>query len=556
LPAHHPLEHLSAVGVVFLLVQQLYERLQKAHELNRFLDWVALGLVADAVPLVADVRYLVQRGLKTLQSSKRPGLAALAETAGLDLSKVTEKEIGFDFAPRLNAFGRLSSAENGFKLLLTRHESEARILAAQADALNQKRRLLTRQIRQAAQEQIQKDPALLSWSALVLENPHWEGGVVGAAATQLTEEYQRPVVLLVSGENETASGSVRGWGGYNVLAALEAVSDLLLSFGGHEQAAGLSLLTENMPAFRRRFSNALEAQTRTAQATEADGILPLTHATLDLARNLEKLAPFGNGNPRPIFLAREVQLVRSAKIGEQHRRLTVREAGGDTYSVLWWNSSDKELPEGTFELAYQITPVIQDGRYELQITFVDWEQTRPPEIKPLSQIEWIDCRQSFSLEAIQQKESSLVIWAEGYSHRESPGVPFSELEPADALLIYTAPSNLKILQAAIKRVKPQRIYIYGEMPPLSEPDEILSAVAALLKTEVEIRQVAERLAQPEDTIRLVVEHLPVEWPTRSTVRIQGRVDKMKISPRLIQAIEETAAYRRYFRRTEIGNLVE
>ncbi len=293
LPAHHPLEPLSAVGVVFLLVQQLYEKLHKTHDLNRFLDWVALGLVADAVPLVDDGRYLVQRGLKVLQSSKRPGLVALAEIAGVELSTVTEKEIGFEFAPRLNVFGRLGSAENGFKLLLTRSEGEARILAAQADALNHKRRLLTRQIRQAVQEQIQKDPTLLNWSALVLENPHWEGGVVGAAATQLAEEYQRPVVLLVSGEHETASGSVRGWGGYNVLAALETVSDLLRSFGGHEQAAGLSLLTENIPAFRRRFSNALAAQQVELQPTEADGILPLARATLDLARNLEKLAPFG-----------------------------------------------------------------------------------------------------------------------------------------------------------------------------------------------------------------------------------------------------------------------
>lgn len=556
LPAHHPLEHLSAVGVIFLLVQQLYEKLQKAHELNRFLDWVTLGLVADDVPLVDDVRYLVQRGLKALQFSKRPGLVALAEIAGIELSTVTEKEIGFEFVPRLNAFGRLGSAENGFKLLLTRSEGEARILAAQADALNQKRRLLTRQIRQAAQEQIEKDPTLLNWAALVLENPHWEGGVVGAAATLLTEIYKRPVVLLVSGDNETASGSVRGWGGYSVLAALEVVSELLRSFGGHEQAAGLSLLTENIPAFRRRFSQALASQKVEIQPFEADGILPLARATLDLARNLEKLAPFGTGNPRPVFLAREVQLVRSAKVGEQHRRLTLREAGGDTYSVLWWNSSEKALPEGTFELAYQITPVVEEGRYELQITFVDWEQTRPPEVKPLSQIEWIDCRESFSLEAVQQEESSLTVWVEGYSRRESPGVPFSELEPADALLIYTAPSHLKMLQAAIKRVKPRRIYIYGEMPPLNEPDEIVSAVAALLKTEVEVRQVAERLAQPEDTIRLVIEHLPVEWSTRSSVRLQGVVDKMKISPRLRQAIEETAAYRRYFRRADTGNLLE
>lgn len=567
----HPLEHLSGVGVAFLLVQHVYEKLGKSRELNLFSDLIALGIVADVVPLLADTRYLVQQSLKALRVSNRPALIALAEISDHPLSYVTENEIGFDFVPRLNSFGRLSHADNGFKLLTTRNAGEARILAAQADALNQKRRLLTRQIRQAVQEQIQKDTTLLNWSALVLENPHWEAGVISEAANQLAEEYERPVVLLVSGANETASGSVRAFGGFNVLTALDAVSDLLITFGGHEQAAGMSILVENIPAFRRRFSNALSSQQISPREIEIEGILSLSEVTLDAARNLEKLAPFGVGNLRPVFLAQDVQLVRSAKIGrdDQHRRLTVRESGGENTSVLWWNSSEQPLPEGTFELAYQIAPVIQEGQYELQITFVDWVQTRPPEVKPLSQIELIDCRESLDLPAMKVNEPSLVIWAEGYPRRDSPGLPFSELTPAEALLIYTAPFHLKILQAALKRVRPSRVYLFAEMPALNNPDELLSALVALLKAALEkmegridIRQIAERLAQPEETIRLALENLAdfveIDWLTRSSAQIRAvhPIGSVKISPKLQQAIEETAAYRRYFRRAPTGNLLE
>lgn len=569
LPVHHPLENLSGVGVVFLLLQHLYENLNKSHELNRFLDFVALGLVADNVVLTADTRYLVQRGLQTLKYSKRAGVIALAEISKLDLAHVTEEDIRFDFAPRLNSFGRLNKADSGFKLLKTKDAGEARILAAQADAFNQKRRLMSRQLQQAIYEQVQHDPSLLQWKALVLENRNWEGGVIGAAANQIAEAFERPTVLLTSNEREIAAGSVRSFGGYNILAALESTADLLISYGGHEEAAGVSLLLENVPAFRRRFSNAIIAQKPADERyeVEAEGVLPLASATLDLARNLEKLAPFGIGNPRPIFIARDVQLIRSAKIGrdDQHRRLTVREPNGENVSVLWWNSSEQELPEGTFELAYQIAPVIQDGRYELQITFVDWAQTRPPEVKPLSQIQLIDCRESFNIDEIKAKEPSLSIWAEGYSRRDAPGFPLSELEPAEALLIYTAPPNTALFQQAIKQVKPNRLYIYGEIPSLNEPDEIIAALYALLRStdaKMGVAQLAERLAQSGEVIQLGLENLAevveLEWRNRRELQIKAihPLPKIKLLPKFKRVIEETAAYRRYFRRAKLENLLE
>ncbi len=569
-PVPRGLENLSAVGVVFLLVQHLYAHFQKTKELPHFGDLVALGLVADAVPLMADNRYWVQKGLQTLKNSQRLGLLALAQVSNVDLAHLTERDIMFDFAPRLNAFGRLSRAHDGLNLLMTQDAGEARILAAQADAYNQKRRLMTRQLKQAIHEQIQHDPTLLQWQALVLENTRWEGGVLSAVANQIAETFERPVVLLAS-SNEIASGSARSFGAYNILAALDSTSDLLISYGGHEHAAGVSLLLENIPIFRRRLHNALTAQKidSVPYEREVEGILPLERATLDLARDLEKLAPFGVGNPAPIFLARAVHLVRSAKIGrdDQHRRLTVREPASGNYSVLWWNSSELPMPEGTFDLAYQIAPVREDDRYELQITFVDWEQIAPPEVKPLSQLIWVDCRENFNLAAIKTQATDLVIWAEGYSRRESVGLPLSELTPSENLLIYTAPASAKNLQTAAQRVQPQKIYVYGELPVLSEPEEILSAMVGLLRVTYEkmdgvtdITQLAERLAQSNEVILAGIENLALqaEWQTRNRFKILAlpTADKIKIMPKFKRLVEESAAYRRYFRRAELEKLLE
>jgi single-stranded-DNA-specific exonuclease len=257
LPADHPLASLPGVGVAYKLVEHLYTQYGRAQELPRFLDLVALGIVADVAQQTHDTRYLLQIGLDQLRNTRRIGLQALIEIAGIPPERLNATDIGFQLGPRLNAAGRLDDARPVVELLTTTDPTRARLLALQLEGLNNQRRLLNRQIYAAAQEQIARDPSLLDWEALVLAHSAWHPGIIGIVASRLAEHYQRPVVLLAESEDGPARGSARSVPGYDIGAAVAAQSDLLLSHGGHPGAAGLSLNSNDIPAFRRRLSNTL-----------------------------------------------------------------------------------------------------------------------------------------------------------------------------------------------------------------------------------------------------------------------------------------------------------
>ncbi|HLA44163.1 MAG TPA: single-stranded-DNA-specific exonuclease RecJ, partial [Aggregatilineales bacterium] len=490
LPARHPQRTLSAVGVAFLLIQHLYGELGLTRFLDQLLDLVPLGLIADLAELRADTRFLVQRGLEALRRSPRPGLVQLLKIARVEQSQITADDIALQIAPRLNAFARFGNPYDAFRLLTIRKESEINILVAQADALNQKRRLITRQMLAAAREQVELDPSLLGWTALTLDNSNWDSAMIGSVTSQLAAEFMRPVALIVPDEEKgVARGSARSYGAYDVVAALADIKNNLIGFGGHPGAAGFSLDIDALPAFRRRFSDALKAQhpDHTPETLSIDAELNFNQLTLDFAQDIERLAPFGAGNPRPIFVSRHLKRIRSAKIGraKEHRRLTIRDENSIDQSVLWWNSEHLDQPEGTIDLAYQIAPVFRDGTHELQITLIDWQQVAPPEDAVPEPPELIDCRDSFNLNRIRAEEASLMIWAEGFSQKDSPGIPLSELEEADALILYTAPPHSDALQKAIKAVRPKRLYVYAQTPPFDQAQKLIEATAALLRAAQE-----------------------------------------------------------------------
>jgi len=562
LPFQHPQQTLSGAGVAFLLAAQLIASPNP--------ELVGLGLVADVAELVADTRYWLQKSLASLRTTQRLGLVALAKVAEVDLTHLTADDIAFRLAPRLNAFGRLDDPTKVLRLLTTRNPAEANSLAAEANALNQQRQLITRQISAAARDQIEKDPSLLGWSALVLANPHWEGGVIGAAAAALAREYGRPVALLVPGETST-SGAVRSAEGYDVTAALAEVRDMLLTFGGHASAAGFSLATDALPAFRRRFSSAISEQQPDQNANELliHAQLAPQHLTLAFAQQLEQLAPFGNGNPRPVFVTHGLSYVRSAKIGRtgQHRRLTLRDSTDQEKTVLWWNSNGLETPSGTIDLAYQIAPVFRDGEQELQITLVDWQPVTHAESPAPTPPQLIDCRTALDLDALRVQEPDLIIWAEGYSQSQNPGVPLSALTPAAALLIHTAPPSPAQLTKAIQKVQPQRIYVYGEAPPYDNAQKIAEATAALLRAAlqnyqgvIKLAQIAERTAHTPETIKLALaalgDSIEITWQSKFTLRVIRADQPPQVqNTSLEKASAEAAAYRRFFRRAELDNLL-
>jgi single-stranded-DNA-specific exonuclease len=238
LPEDHPLATLPGVGVAYKLAEELYRRAGRPEASAALLDLVALGIVADLALLSGETRYLLQCGLQALRQTRRLGLQAMLELAEIAPQNLAEEHISFVLGPRLNALGRLADANRAIELLTTQDMGRARILALELEGLNAERKLLTDQVFQAAQAQIEADRSLLDEAALVLAHPAWPGGVVGIVASRLVEYYHRPVVLLSAPPGQLARGSARSVEGINITAAIAANQRLLNGFGGHPMAAG------------------------------------------------------------------------------------------------------------------------------------------------------------------------------------------------------------------------------------------------------------------------------------------------------------------------------
>ena len=581
LPAGHPLHELSGVGVAYKLVEYLLG--QAGRPLERQDDWldlVALGLVADVATQVADVRYLIQRGLVALRAARRVGLRALIEQAELRPDGLSEEHIGYQLAPRLNALGRLGDANHGVELLITPDVGRARILAAQADGMNYQRRLITGQILQAALTQIERDPSLLDYRALVLAGQDWHPGVVGVVAGRLAERFERPAVLLSLSDDGLARGSARSVAGYDVNAALERTAALLRRFGGHPGAAGLALDAANLDAFRKALSRAVEAVwdvDAAAPGLQIDAYVALDELSLNLVGELERLAPFGHGN-RPVQLAtRDLWVLEDSIIGRdgEHRRLVITDEQGTRQTVLWWQGADQALPEGRFDLAYALRARDYRGEAQLQ---VEWTDARPhgpataviPEpVRTL--VDWRREADPRAALAGLKARGPLLIWAEGLGRQgvaPTGGEHAADrlsLTPAQTLVIWTAPPGPAELASALQAVDPAVVYMVAIDPVASQLHPFLDRLRGMVKHDlqtrggqVNIRRLAAALGHREATARAGLAWLAgrgqvsIVASDRDTLTLRAGEGKPSpdlpdLEARLRWLLAETAAYRRHLR---------
>jgi single-stranded-DNA-specific exonuclease len=584
LPPGHPLTTLPGVGVAYKLAEALCES-AGAGESGEHLDLVALGIVADIALLRGEVRYLLQRGLKALRGTPRPGLRAIMEYAGLQPAALTEDHIGYEIAPRLNALGRLGDANPAVELLITQDTERAGVLALELEGLNARRKLLTSQVFQGALAQIEQDPSLLEAAALVLAHPAWEAGVIGIVAGQLAERYRRPVILIAAPEGELGRGSARSVEGVNINAAIAAQGDLLRSFGGHPMAAGLSIEPGRIPEFRRRLSRAVAATLGEipGEATlPIDGYLPLGELTLELVADLERLAPFGAGNPPLTLACRGLTLSSVATVGrsQEHLLLVVEDEGGETYRVVWWQGAGWTLPEGRFDLAYTARASSYRGVRDVQI---EWLDARPQAEQPaelISQrppIEVVDYRGQAHPLAILQRllaEGDVQVWREAEATGILDGHDRFELQPSESLAIWTAPPSPAELRHALEKVSPQKIYLFGVLPEAGSPEAFLQRLAGLLKHALKASQghaslsaLAAATAQRRATVRLGLDWLAARGHIRVVSEdvneiviaagdgIRGE-DLAEREAQLKAALAETAAYRAYFQKADKDSLVE
>ncbi len=366
-------KELAGVGLAYKIAQGLFaKRPITGFSADDWLDFVALGTVADVVPLIGENRVLVRRGINLLRQGKRIGLQALIRVSGRSPQRITASDIGYILGPRLNAAGRIESAMQAYELLMSESVEDSALLAQRLDNQNSKRQQITKEARRKAEEEIGIDPQLDLISTFSTD---YHSGIVGLIATGLVETYYRPAVVG-SQEGELIRASCRSISEFHITQALDECADLLVRHGGHSMAAGFTVSNENVPLLLERLSQIATRELAgkdLRKTIKADLEIPISEVRNILLRDLEKLQPTGMGNPDAVFVSRNVEIIHPRLIGaeKQHLKFTCQ-AGDYLLDAVAWRQSDwiRSLP-GKFDLVYAIEENEYKGSRTLQINVRD-----------------------------------------------------------------------------------------------------------------------------------------------------------------------------------------
>ncbi len=341
---HSGLDHLAGVGVAFYLAIALRKSLREKGFWKKFpepnlknaCDLVALGTIADIVPLVEENRILTKVGIDIINTRPRPGLKALMDVGRLNKNSLGAEDIGFKIAPRLNAAGRISHADLAFRLLSATEEKEAKSLARSLDTLNAQRQNIEQKILDEAEKHLNETPGALNRPAIILHRQGWHLGVLGIVAARLSKKHHKPAILITF-DGDTGKGSGRSVPGVDLYEALSACSDTLRGYGGHAMAGGLEIKQEKIYAFHRAFNDhvaKITAEKPSVPHLDIHGRIHFDEIRPALIDEIERFQPFGNHNPEPLFIASDVSVLSTVPVGEKHRRLVLTSHSGETDTSL------------------------------------------------------------------------------------------------------------------------------------------------------------------------------------------------------------------------------
>jgi single-stranded-DNA-specific exonuclease len=383
---HANLAHLAGVGVAFYLIIALRAHLRKAGfwknrrepNLKHLCDLVAVGTIADVAPLVGENRILTTIGLQQINQAARPGIAALLRMSGSPHAPTDAQSIAFRLAPRLNAAGRLVHARMSCELLLTDNRQKAAHLASALCRLNDRRQAMEKDLLEVILDRLGRPRKQMDRPVLVIDGDRWHEGILGIVASRLTRQFNRPAVVI-STRNGVGKGSARSVDGIDLSAALDRCADLLDRFGGHPLAAGLSLPTANISAFRTRLESVvgqIAADRNDEPTLPIDAHLPLDDITPELMNNLDRLEPFGQANPYPLFMDTGVRVHANQTVGDRHRRMVLesRSGRGRKHPAIQFNVTGVPAGMDRFDkIAYRPQWNYWNGRKNLQLLVKDTE---------------------------------------------------------------------------------------------------------------------------------------------------------------------------------------
>jgi single-stranded-DNA-specific exonuclease len=377
-----PFKHLAAVGIVFNFLIALRGRLRKDGfwenkkypNLREYLDLVALGTIGDICPLVDENRIFAKIGLELITECKRVGLRALKEICGVENQVIDSGKASFCLIPRINAAGRVASANDAVRLLLTEDIEEARLIAQNLEMYNRKRQAMERNILNEILDEIERtiDPEKVR--SLVFASEKWHPGVIGIVASKLVDRYYRPTILI-SLKDGIGKGSGRSVADFNIYEGLKECDSLLLSYGGHRYAAGISIKEEDIKKFSGMLEEIISKEIGVSDfvsQTNIDAICSLSEITHELVSQIGRLAPFGSGNPEPVLCVRNINVTSQSVVGNNH--LCMRLSGdGMSYNSIWFNKGHllNFLSGPAIDIAF--TPHINNwnGVYDIQLKMKD-----------------------------------------------------------------------------------------------------------------------------------------------------------------------------------------
>lgn len=466
----YPFRELAGVGVAFKLAHALYGQVPE-----HLCEIAAIGTIADLVSLTGENRLIAKKGIEKLKTTKNIGLKALFKNAGIDQGNVDEDTIGFSLAPRINAAGRLDSAEPAVQLILTNDPYEAEDLAEEIEQLNRERQAIVNAITEEAIAEVENNFPISENSVLVIGKEGWNPGVIGIVASRLVEKYYRPtIVLCFDREKGTAKGSARSIAGFDLFQNLSTCRELLPHFGGHPMAAGMTLDINDVDELRQRLNQLANEQLSEEDfipITQIDTEVSLSHIDLSSIQEMQLLAPYGMDNPKPKVMIKDVMIANIRKIGadQNHLKVTLEHSGVMLDGVGFGLGH-------LFEDISPTSPISVIG--ELSIN--EWNNMRKPQI--FLQDIAIDSWQLFDFRGLKRIERIIDVvppndrkWLvfqqenkDRFQRILSEEVLFIEsieqaqkLEVNQANIVYLdMPSSKQLLEATIVEKAPARIYVH------------------------------------------------------------------------------------------------
>ena len=583
LPEGDPLYPLAGVGTAFQLVKALKYISGFELPLSYLLDLVALGTLADVAGLRGENRWLVKSGLECLRSTNRMAIRSILKNANCAQEGLNEDHVGFVLAPRLNAIGRLSDANPLVEFLLSGDPQFVNTFALQIEGTNGQRRLLMQDVVASAIRQLEQDLSLLDAPLILLSHPSWPGGVLGPAASRLVDRYQKPAIILQAVEGGIARGSARSVNGVDITEAIAQCADLLLSFGGHPMAAGLSLLTKDIPAFRSAIVKAIgSVAPPSPSGVEIAAFKDLSGLDQILADRVGTLAPFGSENPALVFGVRDVVIRERKRIGKtgEHTRLLIQDPHGVNRDILHWQSADVEYPSGTFDLAVNISNGSYRGEPQVTLEWIGYRQERTSISlsNPRKAIRVVDQREALiKMEEILPpvEESEAIVFREGRLIPSIPnGMDRTNLILAKTLILACPPPDWETLSGLFSTVQPVEVHLFAFEPAYPAVKDVLARLMGILKYVIRQKEsrstmltLSVQIAETTVFTRLALEY----FNARGEIGIEIQDDEVVIfSPAsqkqpnrvaglenaLVQVFQESRAFRKYYLQTDAEEMIQ